>query len=326
MSAPGRHHPKTIANSGDVVEITEVGPRDGLQNQDVLVATEAKVRFVDDLSSAGFHQIEMASFVRPDRVPAMADAEQVFQSIERRPGVTYIALVPNMIGYQRSQAAGCNAVALFTAASEAFSRQNANCSIEESFQRFAPVVAAAATDGVALRGYVSTVFECPFDGETPPSAVVAVVERLLELGCYEVSLGDTTGVGTPRDTQRLLEPLLERVPADKIVMHFHDTWGMGVANLIASLEFGIRKFDASGGGLGGCPYAPNATGNVGTEDVLYLLDSLGYQSHVDIDRVADAVGGLASHLDYSLPGRTHNAIMAKRRRAARSAFPDHSLP
>lgn len=306
----------TTGRADDQVEITEVGPRDGLQNQAVHVPTATKVRFVDDLSRAGFRQLEMASFVRQDRVPAMADAEQLFAAIERWPGVRYLALVPNMRGYERARAAGCDAIALFTAASEPFSRQNANCTIDESFARFAPVAAAAAADGVALRGYVSTIFACPYGGPTEPDTVVDVVERLLALGCYEVSLGDTIGVGTPGDTRQLLDSLLAELPVERLVMHFHDTWGMGAANLIASLDYGIRKFDASGGGLGGCPYAPDATGNVGTEDVLYLLDGMGYRTGIDIDQVVDAVDHLAQQLGYRLPGRTHNAMMAQRRRTA----------
>ena len=301
------------------VMVTEVGPRDGLQNQPINIPTPAKVALVDGLGEAGFQQIECSSFVHPKRVPAMADAEAVFRGIARRQGVRYVALVPNMRGYARARAVDCDAVAVFTAASEAFTRRNINMTVEGSLERFEPVAQAAARDGVALRGYVSTVFSCPFAGRIEPEAVLPVVERLIDMGCYEVSLGDTIGVGRPDDTRRLLDLILPRFGVDRIAMHFHDTWGMGTANLLASLDFGVWKFDSSAGGLGGCPYAPDATGNVATEDVLYLLDGLGWQTGVDLDRVVDAVGRLSEHLDYRLPGRVYNATRANRRRQVLNA-------
>lgn len=297
------------------VMISEVGPRDGLQNQPIHIPTPAKIKLVDDLSGAGFKQIECTSFVHPKRVPAMADAEQVFAGLKRQPGTRYLALVPNTRGYERARASGCDAVAVFTAASEAFTKRNINMTVEGSLDRFLPVAKAAAEDGASLRGYVSTIYACPFAGRVSPEQVIPVVDRLLEMGCYEVSLGDTIGIGRPNDTRRLLEAVLKRFDVDRIAMHFHDTWGMGTANLLASLEFGVWKFDASAGGLGGCPYAPDATGNVATEDVVYLLDGLGWDTGIDLDKVVDAVSSLAEHLDYRLPGRVYNATRGARRRA-----------
>lgn len=296
------------------VMVTEVGPRDGLQNQPIHIPTPAKIGLVEDLAEAGFKQIECTSFVHPKRVPAMADAEAVFEGMRRVDGARYIALVPNMRGYERARSVDCDAVAVFTAASEAFTQRNINMTVEGSLNRFEPVAAACARDGVALRGYVSTVFSCPFAGRVAPETVVPVVQRLVDMGCYEVSLGDTIGVGRPDDTRRLLDLVLAKFDVDTIAMHFHDTWGMGTSNLLASLDYGIWKFDASAGGLGGCPYAPDATGNVATEDVLYLLDGLGWDTGVDLDKVVDAVSRLAEHLDYRLPGRVYNATRANRRR------------
>ncbi len=294
------------------VEVTEVGPRDGLQNQPAEVPTEAKIALVEGLVGAGFRQIEVSSFVHPKRVPRMADAEAVFRGLRRREGVRYLALVPNLRGYERAASVGCDAIALFTASSEDFAHANLNMTIAGSLERFAAVTKRAHADGVAVRGYVSTVFACPYAGPTPPDKVVPVVERLFDLGCYEVSLGDTVGVGTPAEVHRLLDALEHRVPLDRLVMHFHDTWGMGVANVVASLQRGIRRFDSSAGGLGGCPYAPGATGNLATEDLLYLLDHLGYETDVDADKVVDAVQELAGGLGYVLPGRVYQAMVAAR--------------
>ncbi len=301
------------------VMVTEVGPRDGLQNQPAPIPTEAKVNLVEGLARAGFKQLECSSFVHPRRVPAMADAEAVFESMARLAGTRYVALVPNMRGYERARSVDCDAVAVFTAASEAFTQRNINMTVEGSLHRFEPVAKAAARDGVALRGYVSTVFCCPFAGPVAPEAVVPVVQRLLDMGCYEVSLGDTIGVGRPDDTRRLLDIVLARFEVDTIAMHFHDTWGMGTANLLASLDYGVWKYDSSAGGLGGCPYAPDATGNVATEDVLYLLDGLGWDTGVSLEAVVHAVSALAEHLDYRLPGRVYNATRATQRREALDA-------
>ncbi len=294
------------------VEVTEVGPRDGLQNQPAEVPTKTKIALVEGLARAGFRQIEVSSFVHPKRVPRMADAEAVFGGLRRREKVRYLALVPNLRGYERAVSVGCDAIALFTASSEDFAHANLNMTIAGSLERFAAVAKRAHADGVAVRGYVSTVFACPYAGPTPPDQVAPVVERLFDLGCYEVSLGDTVGVGTPAEVHRLLDALERRVPLDRLVMHFHDTWGMGVANVVASLQRGIRRFDSSAGGLGGCPYAPGATGNLATEDLLYLLDHLGYDTGVDVDKVVDAVHALAGQLGYVLPGRVYQAMVAAR--------------
>lgn len=297
-----------MSESGDMaVAITEVGARDGLQNEKVVVPTAAKIAFIDALVAAGARQIEVGSFVSPRWVPAMADTEAVFAGLTRRAGVRYLALVPNLRGLDRARAVGCDAIALFTAASEGFARANINQTIAQSLAAFADVAARARTEGVALRGYVSTVFACPYDGPTRPEAVVPIVEELLAMGAYEVSLGDTIGVGTPAHVARLLEAVLKVAPADRIVMHFHDTWGMGVANVMAALEHGIRRFDASAGGLGGCPFAKVATGNVATEDVLYLLDHLGYRTGYDFAGVARAARALATSLDHPLVSRANKA-------------------
>lgn len=289
------------------IHVTEVGPRDGLQNENLIIPTAVKLAFIHGLVDAGIEQIELTSFVHPRWVPTMADAEEIFAGLERKPGVRYLALVPNLRGYDRARASGCNAVALFTAASEAFTKKNINMSIEESLAAFAAVATRAHADGVDVRGYVSTVYACPFAGKVDPQAVVEVVERLFDLGCYEVSLGDTIGVATPAEVRRVVEVLGERFPLDRLVMHFHDTWGMAVANVAQSVELGMRRFDSSAGGLGGCPYARSATGNVATEDLLYLLDHLGYDTGVDLDQVVVAAEGLARHLAHPLPSRVHKA-------------------
>lgn len=296
-----------VGSAERVIHVTEVGPRDGLQNENVVIPTHAKLAFIHGLVDAGVRQIELTSFVHPRWVPMMADAEEVFAGLERRPGVRYLALVPNVKGYERARAAGCDAVALFTAASEAFTKMNINTTIAGSLETFAAVAKRAQADGVAVRGYVSTVYACPFAGAVAPEAVVDVVERLFDLGCYEVSLGDTIGVATPAEVRRVVDVLGARFPLDKLVMHFHDTWGMAVANVAQSVELGLRRFDSSAGGLGGCPYARSATGNVATEDLLYLLQHLGYETGVDIDTVVAAAEGLARHLAHPLPSRVHKA-------------------
>ncbi|MCB9728988.1 MAG: hydroxymethylglutaryl-CoA lyase [Deltaproteobacteria bacterium] len=298
--------------------ITEVGPRDGLQNEAAPVSSAAKVAFVEALVRAGVRQIEVTSFVHPSRVPAMADAEAVYAGVRREPGVRYLALTPNERGYERATAAGCDAVAVFTAASEDFTRANIGMSIDESLERFRAISREAQRDGVAVRGYVSTVFACPFAGPIAPEAVLRVVEPMLEGGCYEVSLGDTIGIGTPADVSRLLDLLLTRVPADKLALHLHDTWGMAAANTLRGLDHGIRSFDSSAGGLGGCPYAPGATGNAATEDLVHMLHALGHDTGLDVEAVALAADAIAGSLDHALVGRAHQAILARRRRLARA--------
>ena len=257
-----------MATTTEPIRIVEVGPRDGLQNEAGTVPTEAKVAFVDALSGAGFAEIEVSSFVSPKWVPQLADAAEVFARITRRPGTRYTALVPNEQGLQRAVAARVDGVSVFTAASETFSRRNTNASIAETLERFRPVASSAP---VPVRGYVSTAFHCPFEGPIAPAAVVRVAEQLLALGCAELSIGDTIGRASPDEVRRLLEALLARVAADRVAMHFHDTFGQATANARVSDEMGIRVFDASAGGLGGCPYAPGAPGNVATQALVQLF-------------------------------------------------------
>lgn len=268
------------------VEIFEVGPRDGLQNEKQFIETAAKVALIDCLSQAGFRRIEVASFVSPKWVPQMADSGDVMRRISRRSSVRYSALAPNMIGLERALAAAADEISIFGSASEGFSKANLNCSIEESFQRFAPVVTAARTAGLPVRGYVSCVTDCPFDGTVDPRQVARVVARLRDLGCYEISLGDTIGRGTPESISAMLQCVLQEVRADQIAGHYHDTGGQALANIGASLELGIRVFDAAIGGLGGCPYAPGASGNVATEAVHEWLTGMGW--HTGLDRVVIA--------------------------------------
>jgi len=237
------------------ISITEVGARDGLQNERTVIPTEAKQVFIEALVAAGARQIEVGSFVHPKWVPAMADTEAIFRDLKREEGVTYLGLVPNLRGYDRAVAAGCDAIAIFTAASEGFAHANINMTIADSLKVFREMSVRAKADGIRMRGYVSTIFACPYDGPTKPEAVVPIVEELLDLGCYEVSLGDTIGVGTQAHVERLSDALLKSFPTDKLVFHFHDTWGMGVANVAKALELGWSRFDASAGGLGGCPFA-----------------------------------------------------------------------
>ena len=272
----------------ETVEIFEVGPRDGLQNEARLIPTAAKIALIDTLSQAGFRRIEVASFVSPKWVPQMADSAQVLAGITRRPGLRYAALVPNMQGYAAAVAARADEVAIFASASEGFSRANLNCTIAESLARFAPVAEAAKADGVPLRGYVSCVTDCPFDGPVPPGSVARVVASLRDLGCYEVSLGDTIGAGTPQTIAAMLRAALDEVPADRLAGHYHDTGGRALANIEASLALGLRVFDAAVGGLGGCPYAPGAPGNVATEAVAARLAALGFATGLDGDVLARA--------------------------------------
>lgn len=304
---------------GERVIITEVGPRDGLQNERVVPPTEAKVAFVDALTEAGCPSIEVTSFVHPRRVPAMADAERVFELMFRRPGTRYIALTPNLRGYERAVAVGCDTVAVFTAASEAFVEANINMTIARSLAAVGKVTERAAREGVDVRGYVSTVLACPYAGAVAPGAVVEVAGALIDVGCYEVSLGDTIGVGTPADVRRLLDAVLPVVPAERVVLHLHDTWGMAIANVMVGLEYGVRRFDASAGGLGGCPFAPGATGNLATEDLVYLLDALGYETGVDLEGVASAAQGIGGFVERRLPSRVHHAVLARRLRDERQS-------
>lgn len=270
------------------VEIFEMAPRDGLQNEKRQIPTQEKVALVDLLGRAGFRRIEVASFVSPKWVPQMADSAEVLARIRRVPGVSYAALTPNLKGYEGARAARADEVAIFASASEGFSRANLNCTIAESLERFAPVVAAARADGVPVRGYVSVVTDCPYDGPTPPQAVACVAAQLRDMGCYEISLGDTIGQGRPETIDAMLRAVLDEVPAERLAGHYHDTAGRALANMEASLDLGLRVFDAAVGGLGGCPYAPGAAGNVATEKVAARLAELGHETGLDMEVLAEA--------------------------------------
>ena len=270
------------------VEIFEVRPRDGLQNEKRLIPAAEKVALVDLLSRAGYRRIEVASFVSPKWVPQMADSAQVLAGIRRVPGVRYAALAPNMRGYEGARAAKADEVAVFASASEGFSKANLNCTMDESVDRFRPILDAARTDGLPVRGYISCVTDCPFDGPTPPVAVAGLAAMLLELGCYEVSLGDTLGRATPETITAMLRAVLELVPAGKLAGHYHDTGGRACDNIAASLDLGLRVFDAAVGGLGGCPYAPGAQGNVATEAAVARIEGLGFATGLDRQVIAEA--------------------------------------
>ena len=268
------------------VTLFEMGPRDGLQNEKKQIATADKIALIDALSGCGFQKIEVTSFVSPKWVPQMADAADVLGGITRRAGVVYTALTPNMKGFEAAIAARADEVAIFGSASESFSQANINCSIDDSLVRFSPVVAAAQANGTPVRGYVSCVTECPYDGPTPPEQVARVAKALLDMGCYEISLGDTIGAATPATTQAMLNAVLDVVPVSQVAGHFHDTHGRALDNIAVSLEMGLRVFDAAVGGLGGCPYAPGAKGNVATEAVIVLLEARGFTTGIDADALA----------------------------------------
>lgn len=269
-------------------EIFEVGPRDGLQNEKTMIATAAKVRLVDMLSACGFRRIEVASFVSPKWVPQMADSAEVLAGLTRADGCRYAALTPNMRGFEGAVAARADEIAIFASASEGFSQANINCSVAESIERFVPVAEAAKAVGLPVRGYISCVTDCPFDGPTAPQKVAEVAVSLQELGCYEISLGDTIGQATPDSITAMLRAVLAEVPAEKLAGHYHDTAGRALDNIRASLELGVTVFDASAGGLGGCPYAPGASGNVATEAVAAMLQDAGYDTGLDLDALAKA--------------------------------------
>jgi isopropylmalate/homocitrate/citramalate synthase len=287
----------------DSVKIVEVGPRDGLQNEKATVPTEAKVDYITTLADAGLRVIEAGAFVSPKWVPQMADTDEVYRHIPKDPGVDYPVLVPNMKGLQRALDAGVKSIAIFTAASNTFNQHNINMSIDESFANYAPVTARALAERIRVRGYISTAFGCPYEGDVPPEKVLEVSARLLDLGCYEVSVGDTIGVGTPMQVQGVIGMLLQVIPAQKLAMHFHDTRGTALANTLAALEMGIATFDASSGGLGGCPYAPGASGNLATEDLVYMLDRMAIDTGVNLERLVAASSIVAPYLDHPLPGR-----------------------
>jgi hydroxymethylglutaryl-CoA lyase len=270
------------------VRLVEVGARDGLQNESAIVATEVKLALIRLLADAGLSHIEATAFVSPKRVPQMADHDAVMRAVPRRPGLVYSALTPNLVGFEAALAAGADEVAVFGAASESFSQKNIHCSIAESLQRFEPVLSAARERRVPVRGYVSCVLGCPYEGAVAPSAVAGVADALYQMGCHEISLGDTIGVGTPGRTAALLEAVMRRVPVERLAGHFHDTYGQALANVYAALQLGVAVFDASVAGLGGCPYAPGASGNLATEDLLYMLDGLGIETGVRLDALLAA--------------------------------------
>lgn len=293
------------------VVVVDVGPRDGLQNESRPVSTADKIAFIDRLSDAGLPVIEITAFVSPRWVPQMADAAEVAAGIRRRSGVRYTALVPNLAGLDRAIAAGLDEVAVMAAASETFSRRNTNRSVAESIDECRRVVERAREQGVRVRGYLSTAFGCPFEGDVPPSRVVELTRELVAMGAFEVAVSDTIGVAHPGQVRALLHLLLAEVDAARIALHFHDTRGMAIANVLAAIDRGIRTFDASAGGLGGCPYAPGASGNVATEDLLYLLDGLGLTTGVDIDRVMAASVPLEPIVGHALPSRYVQARRAR---------------
>ncbi|ELQ05165.1 hydroxymethylglutaryl-CoA lyase [Pseudomonas syringae] len=292
------------------VNLVEVGPRDGLQNEAQPISVDAKVRLVDDLTAAGLSHIEVGSFVSAKWVPQMAGSAQVFERIQRREGVIYSALAPNLRGFKDALAAGVREVAVFAAATEGFSQRNLNCSIGESLERFAPVIEAARMHGVRVRGYVSCVLGCPYEGSVSPEQVATVANQLHAMGCYEISLGDTIGTGTPGATRALLNAVAAQIPRGKLAGHFHDTYGQALVNIYASLEEGIQVFDSSVAGLGGCPYAKGASGNVATEDVLYMLQGLGIETGVDLDQVIAAGQRICDVLQRSNGSRVAKARLS----------------
>ncbi|MGV8942025.1 MAG: hydroxymethylglutaryl-CoA lyase [Lysobacter sp.] len=288
------------------VRIVEVGARDGLQNEKAIIATADKIELIDRLSATGLQSIEATSFVSPKWVPQLADASEVFAGITRRPGVHYPVLVPNETGYERAIAVGVDEIAVFTAASEAFNQKNINASIAESLARFAPVMQRAKADGVKVRGYVSTVLGCPYQGEVPVADVVRVARELHAMGCYEISLGDTIGVGTPGKARLMLKAVAAEVPMAALAVHFHDTYGQALSNILACLEEGVAVVDSAVSGVGGCPYAKGASGNVASEDVVYMLHGLGIDTGIDLDGLADTGRWLSALL-----GRETGSKVAK---------------
>ena len=296
----------------DQVRIVEVGPRDGLQNEKTPVSVEDRIAFVKALVGAGLHTVEVGSFVSPKAIPKMMGSDQVFLGVRDLPGEFHV-LVPNEKGYEGAKAVGAKVIAVFASASEGFSRANINCSVAESVERFKPVIERAKADGIRVRGYVSCVLGCPYDGDVAPQAVVDVSKTLFDLGCYEVSLGDTIGVGTPSKARQMLRAVAGSIPMPKLAMHFHDTYGQALANLYAGMEEGCRVVDSAAGGLGGCPYAPGATGNVGTEDVVYMLEGMGIATGVDMNKLLAATNTISALIGRPPVSRVASALNAKTR-------------
>jgi len=298
------------------VRIIEMGPRDGLQNEKTPVSVEARIAFVEALVSAGLSTVEVGAFVSPKAIPQMASSDQVLRGVSHVKDAEFHVLVPNEKGYQAARAAGAKVISVFAAASEGFSRANINCSVAESIERFKPVLVQAKADGVKVRGYISCVLGCPFDGEIKPKAVADLARKLWDLGCYEISLGDTIGVGTPLKARQMLRAVATEVAADKLAMHFHDTYGQALANLYAGMEEGVRVIDSAAGGLGGCPYAPGATGNVATEDVVYMLEGMGIKTGIDMAKLLTATNEIAGLLGRPPASRVASALNAKSKRTS----------
>jgi len=296
----------------DTVRIVEVGPRDGLQNEKTLVGVADRIAFIEALVGAGLHTVEVGAFVSPKAIPQMVNSDAVLRGVNHHPDSEFHVLVPNEKGYEAAREAGARVIAVFASASEGFSRANINCSVAESILRFKPVVARARADGIKVRGYISCVLGCPFDGAVKPQAVVDVARILWDLGCYEVSLGDTIGVGTPLKARQLLRAVAGSVPMANLAMHFHDTYGQALANLYAGIEEGARVIDSAAGGLGGCPYAPGATGNVATEDVVYMLEGMGIATGVDMARLVAATNEISRLIGRAPVSRVASALNAKR--------------
>jgi hydroxymethylglutaryl-CoA lyase len=299
----------------ETVRIVEMGPRDGLQNEKTPVSVADRIAFIEALVGAGLHTVEVGAFVSPRAITQMVGSDEVLRAVNHLPGEFHV-LVPNEKGYEAARAAGAKVVSVFAAASEGFSRANINCSIAESIERFKPVVARAKADGVKVRGYVSCVLGCPFDGEIGPQAVADVAKELWDLGCYEISLGDTIGVGTPVKAKAMLRAVAGYVPAGHLAMHFHDTYGQALANLYAGMEEGVRVIDAAAGGLGGCPFAPGATGNVATEDVVYMLEGMGIRTGVDMRKLVAATNEITRLIGRLPASRVAMALNAKKRMAS----------
>jgi hydroxymethylglutaryl-CoA lyase len=299
----------------DDVRIIEMGPRDGLQNEKTPVGVAERIAFVERLVDAGLKTVEVGAFVSPKAIPQMVGSDEVLRGASRINGAEFHVLVPNEKGYDAARAAGAKVLSVFAAASEGFSRANINCSIAESIERFKPVLARAKADGIPVRGYISCVLGCPFDGEIRPQAVANVAKQLWDLGCYEISLGDTIGVGTPLKAKQMLRAVAENVPVARLAMHFHDTYGQALANLYAGMEEGVTVIDSAAGGLGGCPYAPGATGNVATEDVVYMLEGMGVRTGIDMDKLLAAINDICRLLGHPPVSRVASALNAKKTRA-----------
>jgi hydroxymethylglutaryl-CoA lyase len=300
-----------------IVRIIEMGPRDGLQNEKTPISVEARIAFIEALVGAGLRTVEVGAFVSPKAIPQMVGSDQVLRGVSHLSGEFHV-LVPNEKGYEAARAAGARVVSVFAAASEGFSRANINCSISESIERFRPVLARAKADGVKVRGYVSCVLGCPYDGEVKPQAVADVAKTLWDLGCYEVSLGDTIGVGTPLKAKEMLRAVSAQVPTKNLAMHFHDTYGQALANLYAGMEEGVRVIDSAAGGLGGCPFAPGATGNVATEDVVYMLEGMGTKTGVEMAKLVAATNEVSRLIGRPPVSRVASALNAKKRRIVSS--------